>query len=282
MDERLSIMTEPIVTIVLPTYNRAVLLSRAIKSVINQTYTDWELLVIDDASTDNTQAVLSDWAAKDSRIRVIRNEKNSYPDISKILNKGIELARGKYIARLDDDDYWRDEKKLTRQVEFLETHPDYVIVGSGMVIIDGEGRELYRYLKKEKDEEIRANALLANPFSHTTVVFRRDVARAVGGYDGSRYVEDWGLWLNLGKKGKMCNFPEYFTAYLVAGQNKSLLHQHASAKAILSIIWKHRKDYPGFMRGLSLNLLQYLYSFLPVFIRRQLHGTLSFLKRRFF
>lgn len=275
-------MNEPVVSIVLPTYNRSTLLSRAIQSVLDQGYQNWELVIIDDASTDDTKEVLEVWQKKDERIRVIRNQKNQYPDISKILNDGMKAAKGKYIARLDDDDYWNDSRKLDRQVDFLDSHPDYVIVGSGMILIDEHNTELYRYLKKEKDDEIRRNALVANPFSHTTVMFRREVALALGGYDGSRYVEDWGLWLRLGKAGKMYNFPEYFTSYLVAGQNKSLLHQRASARAILGIIWHHRRDYPRFWFGISLNLFQYFYSFLPTFLRKRLHGTLSFWKRRSF
>ncbi len=266
----------------MPTYNRAMLLDRAIQSVVDQTYKNWELIIINDASTDQTGAVLEEWQKKDSRIKVIHNQKNSYPDISKILNDGIAVSKGEYIARLDDDDYWRDPEKLVRQVEFLEAHLDYVLVGSGMVMIDKDNKELYRYLKKEKDEDIRRGALFANPFSHTTVMFRRETVLAVGGYGHWQYAEDWELWLKLGTKGKMYNIPEYFTAYLLAGQNKSFVHQHAQARTILSFLWTHRHDYPRFWFGFSLNLSQYLYSFLPVFIRKRLHTVLSFWKRRSF
>ena len=131
----------PIVSIILPTYNRSRFLDRAIGSVIDQTFKDWELIIIYDASTDDTSEVLKKWQEKDDRIKVLRNEKNNYSTIgiSKNLNDGIRVARGKYIARLDDDDYWCHKDKLKMQVDFLENNSDYVIVGGGMIVVDGFG-----------------------------------------------------------------------------------------------------------------------------------------------
>ncbi|MGC9611138.1 MAG: glycosyltransferase [Minisyncoccia bacterium] len=272
----------PQISVVLPTFNRSVLLNRAIESVIGQSFWDWELIVIDDASTDDTPEVLAGWAAKDKRIKAFRNERNFYPDISETLNKGLKLARGKYIARLDDDDLWRDNDKLKKQYEFLESHPDYAVVGGGVVVVDENGRELFRYFKKEKDEEIRKRALFGNPFSHTTVMFRRSPALSVGGYGDWRNAEDWDLWLKLGEKGKLYNFPEYFTDYLLAGQNKSFLYKRDQAMAILKFIKSHKKEYPNFWPAYFINFGILLYSFLPIFIRRGLHQTLSYIKRRFF
>jgi glycosyltransferase involved in cell wall biosynthesis len=272
----------PKVSVVLPTHNRAGLVGKAIESVLMQTFSDWELVIVDDASTDNTWEVLSVWAKKDERIKPFRNEKNNYPDISKTLNRGIEMARGRYIARLDDDDAWIDPKKLQKQVDFFESHPDYVVVGGGMIVVDGTGKELFRYFKKETDEQIRRSALFANPFSHTTVMFRTDIAREVGGYGNWRYAEDWDLWLKLGTKGKLYNFPEYFAAYLLAGQNKSFVHQRAQSRMTLEFITVHRKEYPNFTAAYLLNGTQYVYSFLPLWLRQILHYPLVALKRRSF
>lgn len=275
-------MSDPIVSILLPTYNRARLLERAIQSVADQDFTAWELLILDDASTDNTSEITAGWVTRDPRIRVLRNQVNSYPDISKNLNGGIEAARGKYIARLDDDDYWHDKTKLTKQVAFLEEHPDYVIVGSGMIIVDQNNQEQYRYLKRENDEEIRRGIYFANPFSHTTVLFRKNIAEKIGGYGKWRYAEDWEFWLRLGQEGKMHNLPEYLTSYLVAGQNKSFVHQRPQARMILTFLWKHRGRYPRFWLGFGLNTFQYIYSLLPIFVRRRFHSVLSFWKRKSF
>jgi glycosyltransferase involved in cell wall biosynthesis len=272
----------PQVSIVMPTYNRVGFLRRAIESIFTQTFQDWELIVVDDASTDETPSVLAAFAAKDKRVVVLRNETNYYPDISKTLNKGLAAARGKYIARLDDDDYWLDPDKLKKQHAFLESHPDYVVVGSGMIVVDGEGKELYRYLKRETDKQIRKTALFANPFSHTTVMFRADVARRVHGYGTWRYAEDWDLWLKLGNEGKLYNFPEYSAAYTMAGQNKSFVHQRAQSRMTLEFIKAHKREYPGYWRARAVNTAQYLFSFLPLFVRRSLHTALSSLKRRSF
>jgi len=266
----------------MPTYNRAGVLPRAIESVLSQSLTDWELIIVDDASTDETPRVLAAFAARDPRIIVMRNQKNNYPDISKTLNDGMAKARGKYIARLDDDDYWVDDQKLQKQLSFLDKHPDYVVVGSGMVIVDATGRELSRYAKREKDEDIRSTALFANPFSHTTVLFRAEVARVVHGYGNWRYAEDWDLWLKMGMKGKLYNFPEYMTAYTMAGQNKSFTYQRAQSRMMLQLISAHKKEYPGFWRAYALNSVQYLYSFLPVAIRRPMHAFLVGIKRKLF
>lgn len=272
----------PLVSVVLPTYNRSALLRRAIESVARQSFKDWELVVVDDASSDDTPRVLAEMKAKDNRIVVIRNETNYYPDISRTLNKGMAVAKAPLIARLDDDDYWIDDDKLKKQYEFLTAHPEYVVVGGGMITVSPEGKELQRYFKKETDGAIRKGALYANPFLHTTVMFRKDVARERGGYGNWRFAEDWDLWLKMGTRGKFYNFPQYFTAYTVTGGNKSFVYQRPQSRMIMQFAVIHRREYPGFLGAYLVNGLQYLYSFLPVSFRRALHATLTALKRKIF
>ncbi len=272
----------PRVSVILPTYNRVKFLGRAIQSVLDQSFKEWELIVVDDASTDETPETLKEWQRKDARIRVITSAENCYPDISKTLNKGLQSAQGDYIARIDDDDYWCSKDKLKKQVEFLDSHPAFVVVGSGVVVIDGEGKELFRYLKWEHDDEIRKHALFANPFSHTTAMFRKDIALEVGGYGPLRYAEDWDLWLKIGTKGKLYNIPEYLVVYMLTGQNKSFTHQRAQGKIILEFLRWHKGEYPRFVFAYTLNLFAYWYSFLPLSIRKGLHSSLSHLKRKAF
>ena len=140
---------------------------------------------------------------RDHRVRPVHNQKNNYPDISKNLNEGMRIAKGKYIARLDDDDYWCDDDKLKKQADFLESHPDCVVVGGGTIVVDDADKERFRYFKQETDEAIRSRALFANPFTHSTVMFRRDIALAAGGYGNYKNAEDWDLWLNMGTRGKV-------------------------------------------------------------------------------
>jgi glycosyltransferase involved in cell wall biosynthesis len=272
----------PLVSIVLPTYNRLKSLLISIDSIKAQTYENWELLIIDDISDDGTKEAMEELQKIDTRINYFKIEVDNTPGISKYLNFGISKAKGKYIARLDDDDYWCENEKLKMQVEFLEKNPDYVLIGGGMIIIDEEGIEKFRYLKNEKDEEIREKALLSNPFTHAAVMYRKDAVESIGGYKNLIHAEDWDLWLRLGKVGKFHNFKVYFGKYLVAGQNKSFLFQRRQAKVILEIIKDHRKDYPHFLKGYLLNCMQYLYSYLPLFIRKELQMFLYYFKRKYF
>lgn len=278
-------MEIPKISIVMPTYNRASLLSRSIKSVFQQSFSAWELIVIDDASTDDTPAVLQAFAAQDPRVRVVRNEKNEYRrfGIANTLNKGLGLARGKYIARLDDDDYWVDPCKLEKQAAFLDAHQDCVVVGGGAIVINEEGEEQFRYFKKETDAEIRKTALFANPFTHTAVLFRADVALAVERYQGM-HIEDWDLWLRMGECGTFYNFQEYFTGYTMAPASYSFRDQRPLSREVLKLIWRNRRKYPEFLKALLLNSLQYCYAYFPIpmALRVRLHATLAKAKRKAF
>ena len=272
----------PLVSIVIPTYNRINLLLNAIDSVKEQSYNNWELIIVDDLSTDSTEEVLTQMMKTDCRIKYYRRKVDNVPGISKYLNYGIEKANGKYIARLDDDDVWCFKDKLKMQVEFLEKNPEYVLVGGGMIIVDENLNEKFRYLKKEKDGDIRLSALLANPFAHVVVMFTKEAALTVGCYRNLQHAEDWDFWLRLGEIGKFFNLKEYFGKYLVAGQNKSFIYQKRQAKVILKIIKEHRKSYPGFWKGYLLNLTQYLYTFLPEIIRKRFQMFLYYFKRNHF
>jgi glycosyltransferase involved in cell wall biosynthesis len=273
---------KPLISIVLPTCNRLNFLHRSIDSIKVQTYENWELHIIDDISEDGTKEAMTELQKKDSRINYHRIKVDNTPGISKYLNYGITKAKGKYIARLDDDDFWCENDKLKMQVEFLENNPDYVLVGGGMIIIDEEGVEKFRYLKNEKDDEIREKALMSNPFTHAAVMYRKDAIESIGGYKNLIHAEDWDMWLRLGKVGKFHNFKLYFGKYLVAGQNKSFQFQRRQAKVILKIIREHRKHYPHFLKGYSLNLMQYIYTYFPFFIRKRLQMFLYYFKRKYF
>jgi glycosyltransferase involved in cell wall biosynthesis len=270
------------ISIILPTYNRVALLQRAVASVRSQSFENFELIVINDASSDGTKQFLDDLAKQDTRIRPIHNLKNNYPDISKNLNEGLGVARGKYIARIDDDDYWCDDDKLKKQMDFLETHPDYVVIGGGTMVIDDDDKERFRYFKLETDEAIRKKALFANPFTHSTVMFRRDVAQAVGGYGDFKNAEDWDLWLKMGTKGKFYNFQEYFVRYLMNDNSKTVLFKRSQSGEILAILRSHHNEYPNFFSAYMLNMGQYCFSLLPPFLQKALYTSLSKAKRTLF
>ena len=138
----------PTVSIIMPTYNRIRMLEKAIQSVFDQSFKNWELIIIDDASTDETEARMKELDCREEAVRYMRIPKIENKGISEYLNIGLRNARGKYIARIDDDDFWCHKDKLKLQVEFMEKNPEYVVVGGGVILVDGNGDELFRYLKK--------------------------------------------------------------------------------------------------------------------------------------
>ncbi len=268
-----------LITVILPTYNRAGLLKRAVGSVLSQSFSDFELIVINDASTDGTRDFLEALAKEDGRVRAVHHATNHYPDISGTLNEGLAMAQGKYVARLDDDDYWCDADKLKKQYEFLEQHPDHLIVGGGTIVVDEHDRERFRYEKPETDAQIRDKALLANPFTHSAVMFRREAALAAGGYGSFKNAEDWDLWLRMGMRGKFHNLQDYFVRYLMTEQSKTFLFKRSQSREILRIVAAHRKEYPHFIKAYAVGIAQYCYGLLPVIAQHWLHGPLSKAKR---
>jgi glycosyltransferase EpsE len=272
----------PRVSIIIPTYNRVEMLEKSIESVFAQSYDDWELIIIDDASTDETETRMRCLAERECRVNYMRIPRIEGKGISEYLNIGLRNARGEYIARIDDDDYWCHQDKLQMQVEFLDKKPDYLVVGGGVILVDKNGSELFRYLKKETDKEIRNFALFSNPFTHATVMFRKDAALRLGGYKQIKHVEDMELWLRMGKTGKLYNFKEYFITYMTAGQNKSFKQQRENSKTVVEVVKMYRKDYPHFYKAFILNYTQYLYSFLPVSIKKHLQSFMYYFKRKNF
>ena len=267
------------VSIVMATFNRASLIGRAIESVREQSFKDWELIIADDGSTDDTPHVVAEWKNKESRIVYARSETNE--GISKNYNHAFRIVRGEYVAMIDDDDPWRDADKLKKQIEFLEKNGEYVGCGGGVVVVDPAGKELYRYLKPETDEEIRKYMLFSNPMANSTTMFRKSAGEKAGWYDETtRYSGDRDFWLKIGLAGKLYNFPEYFSYYTMGTQNTSIAKIRPHLKASLAVMRRYRNAYPRYYPALALNLIQYAYSFLPEFIRRAAHQSLARLKRR--
>lgn len=253
---------QPLVSVVVSTYNREKYVKRAIESVLSQTYKNIEFVIIDNASTDKTPEIISEFSRKDERIVILTNETNL--GHVKSINRGIVMAHGKYISRIDDDDFWCEPDKLERQVNFLEKNKDYVLVGGGMIKIDKNGTEIMRQFRPETDENIRKSILIGDIFVHSTVVFLKKSWAQTGGYDENiGYADDWDLWLKLGKIGKFYNFQEYFVYYLQWQGNISNRNVFYNLKIANKLRRRYREDYPGFEKALFLGWLDYLYYFFP-------------------
>lgn len=269
---------QPLVSVIITTYNRSQYLKKAIESVLSQIYYNIEIVIADNCSNDDTASMVCKYQKMDQRIVYFKNENNL--GFLKNLNKGVSIAKGEYIAILDDDDFWSNSRKLEKQVKFLESNNDYVLTGGGAIWIDKNEKEIFRHLLPEKDEEIRKQILLNNCFVHSTVVFRKKDWENAGKYSEEFSPDcDWTLWLELGKLGKLYNFPEYFVYHLKWENNMSNFNIKSNLKRQIKIRKKYRKDYPGYLKSYLFGQIYYLFSFLP--FQNSLKPILAKLKRMF-
>jgi glycosyltransferase involved in cell wall biosynthesis len=246
----------------LPTFNRREYLEISINSVLNQTFKDFELIIVNDGSTDETAEFLNQLQKLDNRIRCIHQTNQG---LIKSLNNGISVAIGDYIARIDDDDFWSDSKKLEKQIDFLEKNPDYILIGSsGMIIFEADKKTIF-WEKPITDKNIRKQMLFKCPFIHSSVIFRKEIVKRIGGYrEECKLVEDWDLWMRLGKIGKMYNFPEVFVTNVVHGDNVSVQKNVQQIKNGIKIIKTHHKNYPNYFHALVYNYIKLLSFSLPL------------------
>ncbi|HZJ18147.1 MAG TPA: glycosyltransferase family A protein, partial [Patescibacteria group bacterium] len=163
----------PKVSVNIITHNRKILLQKAIKSVLSQSFEDFELIIVDDGSTDNTEVVVSQFQDKRIKYKKLTKQKT----VTDVRNKALDISSGKYIALLDDDDVWIDNDKLKKQVYFLNKHPDYVLIGTGAIVVNEDGNEKYRFLNPQEDEKIKDNMLSRCLFVNSSTMFKNETAK---------------------------------------------------------------------------------------------------------
>ncbi len=249
------------VSIILPAYNGEKWIERAIRSALSQSLTNFEFLIIDDGSEDGTETVVMKLAGTDPRIKYSKNKHNL--GVQKTRNIALGMARGKYIAEIDQDDEWTDKHKLYRQVQFLKKNSEYVLVGTGAVILDEREREIARYLMPMTDIEIRKKILRMNCFIHSSVVYRADAVKKVGGYTVEKMSEDHDLWLRLGRVGKFTNFPEYLVRYRFSKHGYNSQNKIVRLRQNLLFVEEHKDFYPNHVRAAVMGWLKIL--FYPLF-----------------
>ena len=247
----------PIISIILPTYNGGKYIDKSIKSVIAQSFSDWELLVVDDGSTDNTADIIKKYEEDDKKIIYLKNEVNL--GIQKSLNYGLKKARGKYVARIDDDDTWVDADKLRKQFDFLEDNREYVLVGTGVIVVDEDDNKIMQYILPTTDYKIRKNILMKNCFIHSSVMFRADSVESLGGYkedNNSKNIEDYDLWLRLGTHGKFANLSSHGVCFMQRGGSISSENKIEQFKKNLDLIEKFKAQYPRYFRSMIFGYLR--------------------------
>ncbi len=200
----------PKVTVVTPVYNGEKHLRDAIESILNQTFRDFEFIIIDGGSTDVTPAILAHYQQNDERLRVYIQKNEGVTDSR---NRGCHLARGKYIAMMDADDVSLPQR-LARQVEYLDAHPDIGVLGTWTQWIDENSKPLANWQSPTAPGVIGWHLILWDCLAQSSVMMRRDIVQQVGFYDAEAlHSEDYDLWARASLVTLVANLPETLVRY---------------------------------------------------------------------
>lgn len=192
----------PSVSLILPTYNANDYILKALRSITNQTYEDYELIIVDDGSTDGTIECVNEYPNNQIRLIVRENESG----ITSALNQGVHESNGRYIARHDADD-WSDPSRLEKQVKYLNEHSDVALVGTGANLVDENGQTQSR--RRVPTSPSLSELIDHNEFVHGSVMMRKEALESVGGYDEwFPTTEDYDLWLRLADEYEVRNIDE--------------------------------------------------------------------------
>jgi glycosyltransferase involved in cell wall biosynthesis len=263
----------PILSIIIPVYNAGPYIRESIQSILNQTFTDFELLIIDDGSTDDSVAVVRSFT--DSRIRLFQNEKNMGIVFSR--NRGIQEMKGRYYAAFDADDI-AHPRKFEIQITYLEKNPDIGMVGCWCYHTDEKLKRLKsRYKLPGTPESIPVNLLFRAYFVHISVVIRKEALPSGGYTSGYEIGEDYKLYVDVTRKFKAWNIPEYLVYYRryskSTTQSNPYLYESCEKK-IYSFIFK---DLNIEINELHFLILKQLKSITPIKSTSELKHIFNFL-----
>jgi glycosyltransferase involved in cell wall biosynthesis len=230
----------PRVSVVLPVRDCERYIAQAVKSIVEQTFRNFELIVVDDGSRDRTLPILAEWAAQDQRIQVLARPRLG---LVAALEAGRAGAKGFFIARMDADDI-ADPERLSRQVEYLDRHPEVIAVGGQIELIDVEGRSLGSRIFPVTPADCRAYLKRGAPFCHPAVLIRSDALAFVGGYRTAfEPAEDMDLWLRLAKMGELANLDVNVLRYRVHAA--SMTRTYAAPQAVATALALVTARFPG-------------------------------------
>lgn len=236
-------MSTPAISVAMSVYNGERYLALAIESILAQTFDDFEFLILDDGSSDDSAGIIDSYAARDTRIRAIHRENRG---LIASLNELLEAARAPIVARMDSDDIAYPHR-FARQYAFLEANPDYGVVSSWTDDIDGEGQPIQVVAGKRHPTDHAGFLKMIHhgtALCHPSAMYRRDTVLAIGGYHAAfRHCEDYDLWLRLADATKLCSLPEKLMQYRRTEDQVSYRHiveQQINA-AIAYAAWLERR-----------------------------------------
>lgn len=200
--------TDPLISVVMPVYNGQDYLKEAIDCILNQSYTHFEFIIINDGSKDRSDEIIRSYS--DSRIKY-HNQENQ--GLGATLNIGLGLCTGKYIARQDQDDISHRDR-FKKQVEYLEQHSNVLLLGTRAKIFEDNSDKVQYHIHATHPADLKFDLLFDNPFVHSSVMFRKSAIELVGNYNPDRNLyEDFDLWSRFSEKGDVANLPEILVDY---------------------------------------------------------------------
>lgn len=243
----------PKISVLMPVYNAEAYLQESIESILDQTFTDFEFIIIDGCSTDKSYEIIKQYETKDCRIVAIRTCENL--KLIETLNLGIKIAKGKYIARMDADDISLSNR-LRKQFDYMESNHGIGISGGTMQIVDKKGAVIGQRRYHLKDEEIRKNIFRYSPFSHPLIIIRRSVLDKAGFYD-PKYndAEDYELYFRIGRHSKFGNLADILIKYRVHEKSVTISKIQKMEARTLEIRRKYSNGH-----GYSMTLFDKLYN----------------------
>ena len=241
---RESAVCAPAVSVLMAVYNGAPYLPSALDSVLAQSFTDFELVVVDDGSTDETAAILRVYAQRDPRFVLVRNERNL--KLTASLNRGLAVCRAPLVARADGDDLF-SPNWLETQVQFLQRFTDIDVVASASWQMDSSGRPTHLYIPLREHECIKFNLLWECPIIHSGVVFRRATVMAVGGYD-ERFpiTQDYDLWARLAANHRFAISQETLVRWRVHEHSTTGKQPELQSRFVDAISRRQLEEYLGY------------------------------------
>nr|QNO41819.1 undecaprenyl-phosphate 4-deoxy-4-formamido-L-arabinose transferase [Methanosarcinales archaeon ANME-2c ERB4]QNO42775.1 undecaprenyl-phosphate 4-deoxy-4-formamido-L-arabinose transferase [Methanosarcinales archaeon ANME-2c ERB4] len=244
----------PTVSVVIPTCNRAHLIGRAIQSVLNQSYQDFEIIVVDDGSTDDTEGEIKEFQKRDKRVRYIRHENNKGGSAAR--NTGIKSAEGDYIALLDDDDEWLPEKIEKQVIKFQNSVDKVGVIYSGFFYVSDKTGEVISESVPTLQGNVYANLLSGCILGSPTPLIRKTCFQKAGLYDDTLpSAQDWDMWIRLSKHYEFDFIPDIMAKHYIHGGQISV-DLNAKIRAREKLMRKYQADLSTHPSILSVHLKQ--------------------------
>ena len=253
----------PKISVVMPVYNGEKYLKEAIDSILNQTFTDFEFIIIDDGSTDKTEQIIKSY--DDKRILYIKNEKNL--GVAESLNKGLDMAQGEYIARMDADDISMP-KRFEKQIDFMDVHCEYGVCGTGVIIFQDD-EYICQRMFSESHKALRVDLIFGNALAHPTVMIRKSISESVLlRYDEDfEKAEDYELWTRISNNIQIHSIKEPLLKYRIHENQVSTSSNTQQRNAAMNVRYNVMK------RILGNSADKYIVSFNKYFENEELNSA---------